>query len=94
MTTKPTAAFTRRARTRPGGFPVAAFATTGLNALWLAGVAIAGGTGLPIWVPFAASCVLAVTTGVCWALTQLSHGGPWGWARFHQSRTTRTSRER
>mgnify|MGYP003526767759 CR=1 FL=1 len=72
--------------------PATALAVLSLSGLWLAAATIASGTNLPAWAPLAAGAVTAVTVGIWWALTQLSHGGTWGWTSLHRPRPPRTDR--
>jgi len=79
-------------RVPTGWIPAAAGGTGVLGLLWLGGLALAG-TGLPVWAFLAAGTIGATTLAIGYALTQLSHGGSWGWTptrrRPHQADSRR-----
>ena len=77
-------------RTQSGRMSVPAITIAGIfGALWIFGVAIAGGVGLSAWALPVAVAVVGSAAGVCWVFTKLSHGGDWGWTRLHRSRPRR-----
>ena len=70
--------------------PTAAGGIGVLGLLWLGGLALAG-TGLPVWAVLAAGTIGATTLAIGYTLTQLSHGGSWGWTRTRRPEGRRTT---